>query len=100
MRNKEIEGYKRKHRDALRKEKYPEMAELLRDIAKEIGTKLPDGIADNQKKDIIQLNASIHDVLQTEMMFNACVFAKWSCFFAAVAAIVACASVVLNMCLN
>jgi len=38
--------------------------------------------------------------LQTEMMFNACVFAKWSCFCAAVAAIVACISVILTMCLN
>ena len=33
--------------------------------------------------------------LQTEMMFNACVFANRSCFWAAVAAIAACISVVL-----
>jgi len=33
--------------------------------------------------------------LQTEMMFNACIFAKRSCFWAAVAAIVALISVVL-----
>jgi hypothetical protein len=33
--------------------------------------------------------------LQTEMMFNACVSAKWSCFFAAVAAVAACISVLL-----
>jgi hypothetical protein len=46
----------------------------------------------------------IHDnilyKLQTEEMFNACVFAKWSCLFAAVAAIVACISVILTMYLN
>jgi hypothetical protein len=33
--------------------------------------------------------------LQTEMMFNACVFAKRSCFWAAVAAIAACLSAAL-----
>jgi hypothetical protein len=38
--------------------------------------------------------------LQTEMMLNACVFAKWSCICAAVAAIVACISIILTMCLN
>ena len=38
--------------------------------------------------------------LQTEMMFNACVFSSWSCFFAAVAAVVACLSIILGMCLN
>jgi hypothetical protein len=35
--------------------------------------------------------------LQTEMMFNACVFAKWSCFLAAVAAIVACVSIIVML---
>lgn len=43
---------------------------------------------------------NIHYTLQTEEMFNACVFAKWSCFCAAVAAIVACIGVILTMCLN
>ena len=43
---------------------------------------------------------NIHYTLQTEEMFNACVFAKWSCFCAAVAAIVACISVILTLCLN
>ena len=34
--------------------------------------------------------------LQTEMMFNACVSAKWSCLCAAVAAIAACISIGLT----
>lgn len=38
--------------------------------------------------------------LQTEMMFNACVSAKWSCLFAAVAAIAACISIGLTWWLN
>lgn len=46
----------------------------------------------------------IHDnilyKLQTEMMYNACTSAKWSCFWAAVATILACISVILTMCLN
>ena len=39
---------------------------------------------------------SIHIVLQTEMMLNACGSAKWSCLWAAIAATVACISVVLT----
>jgi len=35
--------------------------------------------------------------LQTEMMFNACIFAKWSCFWAAIAATVACISIILTV---
>lgn len=38
---------------------------------------------------------NIHCTLQTEEMFNACVFAKQSCLFAAIAAVVACISVIL-----
>jgi len=47
-----------------------------------------------------ELINNIHNTLQTKMMLNACVFAKWSCLFAAVAAIVACISVILTMCLK
>ena len=43
---------------------------------------------------------NVHCTLQTEEMFNACVFAKWSCFLAAVAATVACISVALTTWLN
>jgi len=42
-----------------------------------------------------ELCHNIYYVLQTEEMFNACVSAKWSCFWAAVAAIAACISVLL-----
>jgi hypothetical protein len=42
----------------------------------------------------------IHCTLQTEEMFNACVSAKRSCRWAALAAIVACISVILTVCLN
>ena len=53
-------------------------------------------------KAINDITRQIHTVLQTEMMLNACVSAKRSCFWAAVAAIVACfgiiMSVILTMC--
>ena len=39
-----------------------------------------------------------HRFLQTQMMLNACVSAKRSCFWAAVAAIAACISIVVMLC--
>lgn len=60
---------------------------------------LPDNI-DVCQRIYNELCHNIYYALQTEEMFNACVFAKWSCFCAAVAAIVACISVILTMCLN
>lgn len=42
-----------------------------------------------------ELCRNIYYVLQTEAMFNACVSAKWSCFWAAIAAIASCISVLL-----
>lgn len=47
-----------------------------------------------------ELLNNMHYTLQTEMMLNACISAKRSCFWAAVAAILACFSVILTMCLN
>jgi hypothetical protein len=38
---------------------------------------------------------SLHTTIQTEMMIKSCISAKWSCFWAAIAAIVSCISVVL-----
>jgi hypothetical protein len=50
---------------------------------------------DNIKYKCIQ---RVHTDLQTETMLDACIFAKWSCFLAAIAAIVACISVILTLC--
>lgn len=92
MTNKEIGKYKKKQREANNKP-YPKNAEELRKIAEKLSAKLPNGLSDRQRKELVQLNASIHDVLQTELMFNACVSAKRSCRWAAVAATVAAVSV-------
>jgi hypothetical protein len=43
-----------------------------------------------------ELHHNIHYTLQTEEMFNACVSAKLSCFFAAIAAIAACIGIFLT----
>lgn len=50
---------------------------------------------DNIKHKCIQ---AVHTELQTETMLYACILAKWSCFCAAIAAIVACISVILTLC--
>jgi hypothetical protein len=95
MTNKEIRKYKQKQRDALSKETYTEIQELLKSIAKELRVKLPDGMPEIQRNHILQINSTIYDAIQTEEMFNACVSAKWSCFWAAIAAIASCISVLL-----
>lgn len=94
MTNKKIRQYKEDLKKAHNKP-WPEIETEKRKIAENLSVKLPDGLSDGQRKELVQLNASIHDVLQTEMMFNACVFAKRSCFWAAVAATVSLVSLSL-----
>jgi len=95
MTNEEIKATKatlKKISELPKENRFPE----LHKIAKTIGCfYLTDSGTDSQT-----LFLNIHTYLQSEMMFNACVFAKWSCFWAAVAAIVACIGVILTMCLN
>ncbi len=38
---------------------------------------------------------SLHSAIQTEMMIKSCSYAKWSCFWAAIAAIVSCISIII-----
>jgi len=78
----------------------------------EADSKATDGLDENKHKAFFQeqvesfksifdeLCRNIDYTLQREMMFNACVSAKWSCLFAAVASIVACVSLILTMCLK
>ncbi len=42
-----------------------------------------------------ELSRNIYYALHTEEMFNACVSAKWSCFWAFIAALAGCISVLL-----
>jgi hypothetical protein len=88
----------RQYKEVLQKannKPWPEIEKELTGISEKLSVKLPNGLSDRQREALVQLNAGIHDMLQTEMMLNACVYAKWSCICAAVAAIVACISVIL-----
>ncbi len=64
----------------------------LTEIVKKANISMPTAGMDSLKDKLIN---SLHTAIQTEMMIKSCISAKWSCFWAAVAAIAACISVVL-----
>lgn len=64
----------------------------LTEIMKKTEILMPTAGMDSIKDKCIN---SLHTAIQTEMMIKSCVYAKWSCFWAAVAAIVSCVSVIL-----
>ncbi len=66
----------------------------LTDIMKKAGILTPTAGMDSLKDKCI---SSLHTAIQTEKMFESCVYAKWSCFCAAVAAIASCISVLLRL---
>lgn len=66
--------------------------EELTKIMQKAETPMPIAGMDSIKDKCIN---SLHTAIQTEMMIKSCVYAKWSCFWAAVAAIVTCVSVLL-----
>ena len=57
----------------------------LEAITKKVGVSLPTAGMDSLKDKCIQ---SIHTAIQTEMMIKACIYAKRSCFWAAMATII------------
>jgi hypothetical protein len=104
MTNKEIEEIKQKLYEIQKTPGNEEQLKRIVAIAKRIGASIPPYLLNNEeiptRNNINFVTSNIHIVLQTEMMFNACVSAKWSCFFAAFAAIAACISVILTVCLK
>ena len=64
----------------------------LAEIMKKVGILTPTAGMDNIKDRCIN---SLHNYIQTEKMLESCVYAKWSCICAAIAAIAACISVLL-----
>jgi hypothetical protein len=64
----------------------------LSEIMKKAGILTPTAGMDSLKDKCI---SSLHTAIQTEKMFESCVYAKWSCFCAAVAAIASCISALL-----
>jgi len=63
----------------------------LENITKRIGVSLPTPGMDSLKDKCIR---DLHTRFQTEMMVKACASAKWSCFWAAVAAFISAVSAV------
>lgn len=66
--------------------------EELKKIMQKAEASMPEVGMDSIKDKCIK---GLHAAIQTEMMIKSCTYAKWSCFWAAVAAIVSCISVIL-----
>jgi hypothetical protein len=106
MTNKEIKKIKQELCEIHKKEGNNQKKwEQLIALAGRLNVPIPPGYSQFPIDSINAITQNIHTALQTEMMFNACVFAKWSCFCAAVAAgislitaIAACVSIVVMLC--
>lgn len=87
---KEIKKIKQELYEILKKETTSHKKfEQLRDLAGKTNAPIPPGIHSDFPIDAINaITHNIHNILQTEMMFNACTSAKRSCMWAAIAAIV------------
>jgi hypothetical protein len=100
MTNKEVKKTKQELCEIQAKPASEEQLNQIVDIARRVGASIPPyllkaGEEITTKNNINTVASNIHVVLQTEMMFNTCIFAKHSCFWAAIAAIAACISVIL-----
>jgi hypothetical protein len=95
MTHREIEKIKQELYDIQRLPDSPQQLEPIKRLAGRIPACLPVHPSEEQKDFINETIHNIHIVLQSEMMFNACIFAKRSCFWAAVAAVVSLVSVLM-----
>ena len=95
MTDQEIEEYENKLCSILKQKDQEGQKQLIVNLANEICAPLQ-GFG-NQGQEMAYATRSIHMVLQTEMMLNACGSAKWSCLCAAIAATVACISVLITL---
>jgi hypothetical protein len=95
MTNKEIEKIKQEVYEIQKIPDSRQQLEPIKALAERIGALIPVHPSEEQKKFIYETIHNINTVLQTEMMLNACIFTKRSCFGAAVASIASCISVVL-----
>lgn len=95
MKHKETMKHWDDFRTALKGEK---KSEKIEKIARELGCTYRTVDAMTGKADIGLAAQNIYNYLQTNMMLNACISAKRSCFWAAIAAIAACISIVVMLC--
>ena len=102
MTNREIREAKQKLYEILNEEcSNTKRWEQLAVLAQELNAPVPAGLHSQFPIDSINaITRNIHTVLQTDMMLNACIAAKRSCFLAAIAAIAACISIVVMLCLK
>ena len=91
MTNKELKQAKQKLCDILKEEGNNRARwAKLRSLAGELNAPVPSGLHDAFPIDSINaITKNIHTMLQTEMMLNACISAKHSCKWAAIAAFIA-----------
>lgn len=95
MTNKEIEQVKQEVFEIQKKKPMSEQLEPMQAVANRIGAPIPVGYTQKTQAEFIcDVFRNIHVVLQTETMVNACISAKRSCIWAAVAATVALLSAV------
>jgi len=104
MTNEEIREVLQKLKDiqSTQGEDFQGQANSLYKLQQDMGLNLPHTLENSMQKKGFNMTSGIHTFLQTNMMLNACVsakesceFAKRSCFWAVVAAIAGCISVVL-----
>ncbi len=109
MTNKEIEGYKQELCAICKIDNLEERRKLLVNLAIKLNAPIPAILQAHTLEFINEIIRNIHNSLQTEEMFNACVSAeqscelakqssntaKWACIWAAIAAISACISILL-----
>ena len=96
MTNRKIRKIKRELYEIQTRPRGDGKLERIRTLAKSVLAPIPDAAKKTQKDLVDALIRNIHMVLQTEMMLNACISAKRSCFWAAIAAIAACFSIILS----
>ena len=94
MTNREIKKAEKDLSDILRLN-FDEQPNKLIELGRNIGINPPHNPDNYRQGQVIYMTQAINSFLQSKMMLNACVLAKWSCFWAAIAAIAACISVLL-----
>lgn len=110
MTNKEIKKHEKELCEILKLD-FGEQPNKLQKLGKTIGINLPYSPNEHRQRQVIHMAQAAHSFFQTKMMLNACVSseesselanqacksAKWSCFWAMLAAIAACISVFLAL---
>ena len=94
MTNKEVKKYEKELCEILKLD-FEEQPSKLQELGKTIGINLPHNPNEHRQKQIIHMTQAAHSFFQTKMMLSACVSAKRSCFWAAIAA---CIAVILTLC--